>query len=108
MTTTTVSDHSATIRVAPEALTAAAAHARQAASELDAAQAESGRLLAAASPSLDPASRAALSELVQAWGILGAQLAATSGSLAASLSDSAARYHAAEQALGATFRAVRP
>lgn len=108
MTSTTVSDPSATIRVAPEALTAAAAHVRLASSELDGAQAEAGRLLTGAGGTLDPASRAALSELVQAWGLLGAQLAATSGALATSLADSAARYHAAEQALGAAFGLARP
>lgn len=108
MTTTTVSDRSTTIRVAPEALTAAAAHARQASSELDGAQSEVSRLLTEASGLLDPANRAALVELVQAWGILGAQLAATSGTLATSLAHSADRYHAAEQALGAAFRGVQP
>lgn len=108
MTTTTVSDQGATIRVAPEALTAAAAHVRLASSELDGAQAEAGRILGAARGPLDPANQAALSELVSAWGLLGAQLAATSGSLATSLADSADRYHAAEQALGAAFGVARP
>ena len=97
----------ATIRVSPEAVAAAAGQARERAAELDAAQAQAGDALSAAAAALDPASRSALAELVQAWGILGAQLSTTSGALATSLAASAQRYHAAEQALAGAFGQVR-
>ena len=107
MRTTTISEISATIRVNPEAVAAAAGQARQRAVELDAARADVAHALSAAAAALDPASRAALVELVQAWGLLGAQLATASGGLAASLAASAQRYHAAEQALAGTLGPVR-
>lgn len=84
-------------------MAAAAGQARVRAGELEAAQADAGQALAAAAAGLDPASRGALTELVQAWGILGAQLTTTSNALATSLAASAERYRAAEQALAGSF-----
>lgn len=84
-------------------MAAAADQARARADELAGAQADAGHALAAAAGGLDPACRGALTELVQAWGILGAQLAATSGALATSLAASADRYQAAERALAGSF-----
>lgn len=93
-------------------MAAAAGQVRARAGELEAAQADAGQALGAAAGALDPTSRAALTELVQAWGILGAHLASTSNALAASLAASAGRYHAAEAALagsfGSTAAGVRP
>ena len=103
-----MSVRAATIRVIPEALAAASVHARQAATDLEHAHGQAGRVLEQVGAALDATGRAALADLVQAWALLGAQIAATTSGLSSSLATSATHYERADQALALDLQRALP